>query len=404
MTLLKRALVVILGGLAVFTFACLLTPAASRCDFKYRLAEVDCVKRGVDPFLVWNETVELAPYYSNNPNRNSRPEGSTQDVSVYVPWEYTLVLPFSFVDQNVLWWGYSVASFVGLGLMLWYFRKRDPLSALGATLVVVYPIWSNFQVGNYGVLTLLAAIALAEALDRKRDFLAGVAWMLLMFKPQIGLIFAVPILMRRNFRVGVLAVTLCLVLSVPAILLSRAKVPEVFFEPALATAFAFEGCGTWPKFMDQWISPSVGIFCGLSLGVVACWIMTRLIPKDSDSLTYLMPAAIVSSCWTYTQAYSHVMGWFVAFALIRALVTRPRDKLLWLLLVACLLILSRVFLAAHGFAQFFGTGFPLGEYAFRSIDSLNSTLALLLAAFTCFIQKNCDSSNRRGFDIMQQPS
>lgn len=383
MTFVTRALIVLLGCFALFTFASLFTPVATRCDFKYRLAEVDCVKRGVDPFLVWNETVELAPYFSNNPNRRSKPIGSTQDVSVYVPWEYTLVLPFSFIDPEVLWWVYSAASFLALGVMLWCFRNRDLLPALGATLVVIYPIWSNFQVGNYGVLTLLAAILLSEALDRKLNFVAGIAWMFLMFKPQIGLVFAVPILMRRQYHVGSVAVSLCLILSLPAICLSGARVPEVFLEPAWATAFAFEGCGTWPKFMDLWFPSSVGIPAGLILGVVVCYVMTRCLPTDSDSKTYLMPAAIVSSCWTYTQAYSHVMGWFVAFVLIRALVAEPKRRDIQILVVASLVILSRALLACHGFAVFFGCAFPVDEYMFRCLDSLNSTLALLMGVLVC---------------------
>ena len=114
-----------------------------------------------------------------------------------------------------------------------------------------------------------------------------------------------------------------------------------------------------------------------------CAALTALVRRERDWFVFLMPAAITSCCWTYTQAYSHAMGWFVAFVLVRALLRHPQSRFLWALAALAACSLSRGFLAWHGLVAFAGWTFPLSDYAFRCWDSLNSTLSLGLAAAQC---------------------
>ena len=373
----------LLGAFALGTAATLLTSSATRWDFNLRLAEVDCVKRGVDPFLVWNETTVLKPYYSNNPNRKLIPEGCTRQISVYVPWEYGLALPLSFVSADVAWWAFTVFSFALMVFVAVVGARRLFWLAPVPILIVAHPIWSNFQVGNYAVLVLAAAIGVATCLDRGMNIAAGLCWMLVMIKPQIGIPFAIPLLMRMRIVAGVSAAAACLVLSIPAILLCHPDLPEFFVEASQASAFAFEGCGTWPKFLCGRLGDGVDIGIGLAIGAALCIWMTWLLRRERDWLVYLMPAAVCGSCWTYTQAYSHAMGWFLVYAIVARLVENPRSRFLWALLAVSVPVVSRAFLAWHGFCAFFGIGFPMSEYAFRCVDSLNSTATLAIAAAFC---------------------
>ena len=384
MRLVYAASVTLLGAFALLTAATLFTPASTRFDFNLRLAEVDCVKRGVDPFLVWNETVVLRPYYTNNPDRKSIPDGCSQQVSVYVPWEYSLAFPFSMFSANAAWWIFSALSFMLLGLVVAVGFRRIGWLAAVPVIVVAHPIWSNFQVGNYAVHVLAATVGMAVCLNRGKSVAAGLCWMLAMVKPQIGLPFAVPLLFRMRISTGVTAALACVALSVPAILMCHPPLPEFFFEASTASAFAFEGCGTWPKFLcGRLFGGSADIGIGLAIGAALCAWMTWMLRRERDWLVYLMPAAICASCWTYTQAYSHAMGWFVAYAIVGSLVEHPRSKFLWTLFAVSLPVLSRAFLAWHGFCAFFGLDFPMSEYAFRCIDSLNSTASLAIAAAYC---------------------
>lgn len=380
---LNAALVLLLGAFALLTAAALFTPSATRCDFSLRLAEVDCVKRGVDPFLVWDETVVLRPYYTNNPGRRSIPEGCSQQVSVYVPWEYSLAFPLSMIPPNAAWWMFSALSFLLLGFVVAVGFRRIGWLAAVPVLVVAHPIWSNFQVGNYAVHVLAAAVGMAVCLNRGKSVAAGLCWMLVLVKPQIGIPFAVPLLVRTRICTGVTAALACVVLSVPAILLCHPPLPEFFFEASKASAFAFEGCGTWPKFLCGHLGPGADIGLGLAIGAALCALMTWMLRRERDWLVYLMPAAICGSCWTYTQAYSHAMGWFVAFAIVSALVRNPKSRFLWALLALSLPVLSRALLAWHGLCAFFGFEFPMSEYAFRCADSLNSTASLAIAFAFC---------------------
>ena len=52
-------------------------------------------------------------------------------------------------------------------------------------------------------------------------------------------------------------------------------------------------------------------------------------------------------------------------------------------LVLAAFFLSRWFLAWHGLCAFAGWRLPMSEYAFRCVDSLNSTASLVLAAVFC---------------------
>lgn len=394
----KRALrLSVLCALALvgaFMVFCLFTPAAAKCDFNYRMAEVDCVRRGVDPFHVWNEEVVVCPYYSNNPERRSIPKGCTEMISVYEPWEYTLMMPFSFLGKESAWLTYSFLSFASILLLILIAGCWAPLlvtenrtdvlfGASAAALVVCYPIWSNLQIGNHICIVLLSAVLMAHCLNVRRDFLAGLCWMMIMMKPQIGLIFAVPLLLRMKVKVGIVAVASCLLLSIPSAILCRASLVDLLLEPAGASAFAFEGCGTWPKFLCGTFSQSGDILVGTIIGAAVCLWMTWLLRNETDWFVILMPAAMLSSCWTYTQAYSHAMGWFLVFVLVRELVRNPRSKFLWSLLGLAVFSLSRWFLAWHGLCAFAGWRFPMSEYAFRCVDSLNSTLTLAVAFAYC---------------------
>lgn len=383
-----------LALVGVFSALCLFTPAAARCDFNYRMAEVDCVRRGVDPFRVWDEDVVVRPYYSNNPGIRSVPDGCTEMISVYEPWEYALMMPFSFLRKNAAWFLYSALSLASVLLLVLVAGRKAPLveeerradvvfGAAAATLVVCYPLWSNLQIGNHICVVLFFAALMAHCLNVRRDFLAGLCWMMVMIKPQIGLIFAVPLMLRMKIRVGMVAVAACLLLSVPAAVLCRTSMLDLLLEPAQASAFAFDGCGAWPKFLCGTFSQSGDILAGTVIGALACLWMTWLLRREQDWFVIFVPAAMTASCWTYTQAYSHAMGWFLAFAIVRELVRNPRSGFLWTLMGLSAIVLSRWPLACHGLCNFAGWRFPMSEYAFRCVDSLNSTASLALAAAFC---------------------
>ena len=386
----KRPLVI---GVVVFLLAlaialavtCICSPT-DHYDFSLRMNELACVRQRVNPYDVWQGAVDLPPYYPNT-HVGEPPAGCTRQVNAYAPWAYVAMLPISLLPEGWDWAAYCILMGLSFALLLWLPTRMETaepfLQAALPLLAVSYPIWSNTAVGNFALIVLAASVAMAWALDRGHDALAGLCWSVALLKPQIGLAFAIPLLLRRKWTAISVAGGLCLLLSLVAAVICRSSVVGMLLQgPAANTSF-FLGCGTWPYFLCSEATRGCDILAGLVVGALVCAAMTWRMRKERDWFVFLMPAAITSCCWTYTQAYSHAMGWFVAFSLVRALLRAPSSRFLWCLAGLAGLSLSRAFLAAHGLCAFVGWPFPLSEYAFRCVDSLNSTLSLALAAVLC---------------------
>ena len=361
------------------------------CDFNLRMNELACLRQGVDPYSVWHEDVVLPPYCSNLPKRPV-PAGCTEQVNAYVPWAYALMLPFSYPPRHVSWFFYCLL--MGAALLLTArlgatfageeTGREDRLLASTVPLVMVsYLLWSNAAVGNFALFILAASVLMAWCLSRGHDVMAGFCWAITMIKPQSALLFAVPLLMRRKWTTCIVAAASCLVLSLVPMFFCGTSLLALLREGPAANAELFLGCGTYPRFLLGMFGNDVEIGIGLAVGALLCVVMTSCIRRERDCLTLMMPAAICGASWTYTQAYSHAMGWFVALVLVRDLVRHPRSKFLWTLMLLSFFVLTRWFLAWHGLAAVVGWQFPMSECAFRCVDSLNSTASLAIAFAYC---------------------
>ena len=76
-------------------------------------------------------------------------------------------------------------------------------------------------------------------------------------------------------------------------------------------------------------------------------------------------------------------GWFLVHVVVRDLLERPKSAALRLMLALSVVSCLRLPLALHGLCGTLGWTYPLSEYAFRCVDSLNSTLTLSLAFVYC---------------------
>ena len=392
------ALAVLLAGFIALTC---IKPPAGHGDFNLRMNEIDCVLRGVNPFSIWSEEVVLPPYVSNIP-RKTVPEGCTQQVNAYAPWEYSYMMPIAWLPKPARWPAYCLlmgAAVLLLAMFSFPADGRDArgnmcgLSATVPFIVMSYLIWSNTSVGNFIVFVMASSVLMAHAISRGQSVLAALLWALAMIKPQSAILFAVSLLMRKKLGVCVVAGATCLAASLPAVFMCNASLLDLLLQGPAANAELFQGCGTWPKFLCGHFGNGTDIGIGLAIGAGLCAWMTWMLRREKDWLVYLMPAAICGSCWTYTQSYSHAMGWFVVYAIVSSLLRNPRSRFLWILLVVSLPVLSRVFLAWSGFCAFFGLRFPMSEYAFRCVDSLNSTASLAIAVAFCLWRRrelDCD--------------
>lgn len=371
------------------------------CDFSLRMSEIKCLKTGTDPFDVWHGDIRLKPFRPNfvgtadnlADEEYPREEGYVEFVNAYVPWEYTAMLPLSFLPRRVAWAMYFVFMLACLAVLFEIGRRHGARIAgacagaiVGATAILAawYPAWSNVCIGNFSVVVVAATALMAACLDRGRDVLAGVCWAVAMLKPQLGLAFAVPLLMQRKFLTCAVAAGICLLASFPAAAIGHVSALKMILEAPSANTAYFHGCGTMPYALAALIPMETAVLVGLVLGALCCFFMTRAIGRNHGWLVYLMPAAVCAMSWTYASSYGHFAGWFFFLVLFAELAKNPRSRFLRILLVPALLSVSRISLLVQRVAVAFGSQFATSETVGWNVDSFNSTLDLILAAALCW--------------------
>ncbi len=125
------------------------------------------------------------------------------------------------------------------------------------------------------------------------------------------------------------------------------------------------------------------ILVGCLIGLVVCVAMTWCLRRERDWLLFLMPAAVCAPNWTYTQSCSFALGWFFFFAVLRDVDRGENPVARGRFLVAAVPIFSRVYVASANLIGF--CRFPpfVSHDMNLTIDSLNSTASILLAAAYC---------------------
>ena len=343
-------------------------------DFSLRMAEIDCMLRGVNPYDVWHGDVVLKPYIplgGEHDRAGEGEEGFSELINAYVPWEYMMMMPFALLPRAVAWVLYFFSMLGALGILFWrgglFARRfasrdvgvcREDFAIVGALpiLLVALPLYQNLQVGNLTVYVLLASVFMAACLGRGRNVMAGVCWAVAMLKPQLALPFAIPLLMMRKFTTCLVAAATCAALTLVSSLVCNASPVDLVVQGVSASKHAFRGCGTFPLFLCQYMPGDVGIYAGVLVGAAICAVLTRMLLRSGvrDWLVILMPAAVIGAAWTYAQCYSFTMNWFFFLALSAAVVRCPRSPFLWSVALVSALIMTRL----SNFLHFAPKAFP----------------------------------------------
>ena len=342
--------------------------ARGRCldpggDFVLRVNEIECLLKGVNPFDVWHGDIVLKPYVPNFGEPRKVVEGKdgyTEIINAYAPWEYMVMMPFALMPRTVAWTLYFLVMMAGLGVLFaagrsfcTAFSGCDCVASLiGGTLPVLLaglPIYQNFHTGNLAVPVLVASAMMAVCLNRGYDVLAGVCWSLAMLKPQIGLVFAIPLLMFKKFKTCFVAAAICMAFSVFASLFCKASPWTLILQTPAANTFAFMGCGTMPSFLCHYLPAGFDIVAGLVVGAALCAYMTHKLASSGvrDWTVILMPAAVMGAAWTYAQCFSFSMNWFFFLVLCSSLVKWPRSRFLWAVAALSAVFMTRLYNLAH---------------------------------------------------------
>ncbi len=298
-------------------------------DFALRWNEAWCLREGFNPYDVWNNTIEHPRFYGND-KQYLRTATRNEEVNVYPPWEYTFMLPLTFVSRStawILWYCTMVMSFAFiLGFSFMYGMHRtgkwyDGLFCAGAAIAISVPIEIELIAGNYPLPCAAALLAMAWCLNKKHDVVAGLCWAFLMVKPQQALLFAIPLLFAKCWKTIVTTAIVCLGASIPPVLMSGSSLLDLLLQPPKGSMFAFKGCPLAPESLSRWLHGSLGInywyimYFAMLIGVAICIWLTWRLRKCKDWIVLLVPATICSVCWTYCWCHGWCMCCLVTLAL-----------------------------------------------------------------------------------------
>ena len=124
-------------------------------------------------------------------------------MNAYPPWEYTYLLPLTMLPVSWAWSCYVLMNVLAVAY-LWYFARktfsRYSKSRIGSACFSFLAISFGAALpcvlfsGNYGLLIAAVSVAMVSALDNKNRIAAGLCWAVLMTKPQLALLLAIPLL------------------------------------------------------------------------------------------------------------------------------------------------------------------------------------------------------------------
>ena len=294
---------------------------AGGCDFTMRYNEIRCVLDRIDPFAITRGDIAHPVYV-----RFNRWAPGRMNLTGYTPWAYVFLLPFALLPKALAAAAYTLLE---LGCVLFLFRfayrhaKRTGLSEEGAVAVsaslclLVYPITSAFGAGNFGIPFAATIALMADCLDSGNEACAGLCWAFLMCKPQIGVLFTVPIFLHRKWKTLGVAAGVCLAATLVVAAWLGVSPVKLLLEVVRDGDVGTYATDLLPLALFRAIVPHVSkgvvlllhAVIGFFLCLFCCWRVRTI----RDWAIRLAPPAFFCTVWTY--------GW-------------PHDKCVYALVVA----------------------------------------------------------------------
>ncbi len=312
------------AALLLATFSVFLLPPTWRSgmDFNWRYNEALCVRSGTDPFDVCFRGVETERFCSVfHPERGKLP------VNAYTPWEYTWMLPLTALPRNAahsLFMVANLAALLAVALLARRRARRLGLDADGALCVAAAACFLGLallrvlDVSNYGLLMAAALMVLASAPPgtARGEAAAALAFAALMVKPQIGVLFAVPLLSARRWKTVLAAAAWCAVSALPAAALCHGNPVTMTWRVMFSGTHSIRaaeaiGTGLLPSplvaRLAAFAPESVWLGVSAALGLAFCLYGSWRLRRHPDFAIRLLPAAVVSLLWMPGHFHDRVL-------------------------------------------------------------------------------------------------
>lgn len=282
-------------------------------DFAHRCNEVHCVLDGINPYDVAYGVID-SPKYTTvlGPSAPFWKKG-LKAVGGYPPWVYTFFSGFAALPFRVsflIYAGIEILALVvlaGVGFRLALnggFSRISALAIAGTPFLLAWPIGSQFTIHNLGVVQLLFLVFMAEALNHKRDVVAGVFFALFASKPHLALPLGLVLLLHRKWKTVVTAGLICVVASLPPAVVLRVSPISLMLD--VVTRHADHDLGAIaliPEKLSPWLK---NILSAQGLTLLMLLVSSAFVASWSAALYHrpnwyerLAPAVIMAPLWTY---------------------------------------------------------------------------------------------------------
>lgn len=369
------------------------------CDLELVVAENELLCSGIDPYDVYVGKKNVPGYIGSDATAGaSHSNVGDMRVMAHPPWVYTAFMPLTLLSHRSATFAYFCVMMSCMALLVlcgvWIAQRNGCarqdaiIAACLSVLAISFPVFQDFLSMNWALVTLSAAVLMAVCLNKGHDILAGVCWAFVMVKPQIGLAFAIPLIIKCRVKTCAAAVVTCLVASIPPSLMSGTSFWKMIFVIPGTYVHEFWGCGTMPRFVVNLIPSGAAVMAGLVIGAVVCALMTYKMKSEKDWFFFLMPAAACSMSWTYARCYSHVMAWFFFICLAASIVKGSRARSQWIIAVFALFFTTRAWNFIHMLPTAIPSVFPVflpSEEWHYNIDTINSLVDLVLVFSFCYL-------------------
>ncbi len=324
-------------------------------DFFLRYGEVSClVDYGIDPYDVYSGKIRndiVLPFCMGYTSREDVLDHYW--VCGYPPWEYSLMILFKifpFFAADAIYRGVELIALIGI---VWLsFRRQRPISkfsfksfALGFAVLLLPPLaWKYaFDFGNWSIPFCFAAIVFVYFLQHDRPIPAGLAWAFLMIKPQQGIWFAIPLLFRRQFKTFFIAVSTCILASIPpAFLCGKSpialilEIPKFRFQPYIESSFFPPAIY---ERIDAWLFPRAALAIGAVLCLSLCVFGSWKLRKGRDWFVFLQPT-FFCVCAGYPLWPQDWLYFFFPISFLLETSLLRKDIPLWIRSLAILLVVG----------------------------------------------------------------
>ena len=391
--------IVLALGIRNVALACLRHSDHPGWDFTLRYSEASClVQLHEDPRDIFTGVVQddlFVPYRFQYERSDSVLD--YRWCCGYPPWEYTIMIPFSFLSLNTADILFKIMEVLAIfGLVAFSLRRSGQLGVTDwKRLLLAYSIFLlppeawffAFRYGNWTIPFCLGVVCLVLSLQRHSQVLAGFCWAFLMIKPQQGIWFAIPILFRRQFKCVAVAVATCLAASIPpAVLCGKSPITLILEIPGFRVLEYYETTLFPPvayRFMNNHVFPKTALFASIVLCLIVCLIATWKLRKESDWFTYLQPT-FFGLCAGYPLWHQDWLFFFFPMFFLLEIWAMPNGARMWVRI--CSLILA--FLLGNPLSWVrYNSHFGFGV-GFSPEESLSFSSWLLLVFLICFVLKN----------------